>query len=230
MNTDDLCFPPVDPYAEAKAAFADGELQVNPPSGGWVDWPQRYFPGMEWKPHELRRRPTYNGWIEWKGGECPIPHAKAVEWEVQWEVRLRKPTEGAITGAESSAVDAWWWHDDPSDPHEIVAYRLKPATAATGPAFIPTGLRTDKFGRGYVVCQDAAAPIPAAEDRKTAQEYAAALHGDDDPVQDTDRPGIANAAMYRAMTTPKPAKPEPRDEPGLLTVAPMGAHPRGWGL
>lgn len=154
--------------------------------------------------------PKDDGWTAWPGGECPIPHAKAGEYEV----RCSSVTEehAADWTNHISAVYLSGW----DLPGYFVAYRLKPATAAT----------VDGWDLGRFPAE----PIPSAEDRNTAQEYAAALNGDDDPVQDTDRPGIANAAMHKAMTTPKPAKPEPRDEPGLLTVAPMGSHARGWGI
>ena len=193
MNTDDLCFPPVQPELLAEAAAIDRALKILGANFG------------------LRGKaaPKGDGWIAWEGGECPIPHAKAGEWEA-------KERNGKITTQMCDAAADAWDHRPDCDRYDIVAYRLKPATAAT----------VDGWDLGHFPTE----PIPAADDRKTAQEYAAALNGDDDPVQDTDRPGIANAAMFKAMTTPKPVRPAPRDELGLLTVAPMGSHARGWGL
>lgn len=49
---------PVDPYAEAKAAFADGELQTLASNGSWVDWDTNVRPVWTgWYPFEFRRRP-----------------------------------------------------------------------------------------------------------------------------------------------------------------------------
>lgn len=50
---------PVDPYAEARAAYADGELQVQEPNGSWFDW-HRYSnaaPKYDDHPARYRRRP-----------------------------------------------------------------------------------------------------------------------------------------------------------------------------
>ena len=60
-------------------------------------------------------------WIEWGGGECPIPGAKAGDWQV----RFRNGDEVS----DSSPVGYLWWGREPgSETYEIVAYRLK-ATA-----------------------------------------------------------------------------------------------------
>ena len=221
---DDLCFPPVDPYAEARAAFADGELQVKQWDGSWIDTPRPGF--VLWhsfKPSDFRRRPKDDGWISWPGGECPIPWANAGEYEAKARGGSRYTLE---PDTSAKALD---WRDTGAD-WNIIAYRLKPPTAATVADDSSGMMCFNAYSHTWDLGHFPADPIPSAEDRKTAQEYAAALHGDDDPVQDTDRPGIANAAMHKAMTTPKQPAPEKREEPGLLTVADLSGRIGGkWG-
>ena len=55
-----------DPYAEAKRAFKDGELQYESFHGGWKDW---FYPDINWNafsPCALRRKPKepQGKWVE----------------------------------------------------------------------------------------------------------------------------------------------------------------------
>lgn len=58
------------------------------------------------------------GWITWKGGECPIPDAKAGEYEIRFG-------NGEIKAGDICDAIHWHWEHIFNDAdYNIVAYRL----------------------------------------------------------------------------------------------------------
>jgi hypothetical protein len=60
-----------------------------------------------------------DGWIPWEGGECPIPEAKAGEYEIK--CRLMPNAFGSKFNA---AKIIFWQHYAPWFSYDIIAYRL----------------------------------------------------------------------------------------------------------
>lgn len=56
-------------------------------------------------------------WIEWNGGECPIPDAKAGEYEIE-----RRYGDQEIPLCNAKAAD--WQHENAFYECDIIAYRL----------------------------------------------------------------------------------------------------------
>lgn len=73
-----------------------------------------WFPRVPITP---RREPAADaeGWIPWAGGECPIPYARAREWEA-----LSRGGQPELSQMPARA-DVWRHHNL---DHDIVAYRL----------------------------------------------------------------------------------------------------------
>lgn len=66
-----------DPYAGAKAAFLDGELEFcveefKGQEGRWIKWNSPHEPAWWANPPCRYRRAHSAGWIQWGGGKCPI--------------------------------------------------------------------------------------------------------------------------------------------------------------
>jgi hypothetical protein len=149
-------------------------------------------------------------WVEWKGGECPIPHAKAGEWECRCASVLAL-IFCRWNGADERRYAAFWGHLYPKDDFNITAYRvLKTVTQ-----LVDEALRM-------------ADELSATIDRNEAQLEKAAL-----PLPQSDLPGIAKQQAWLAaqpVPVPPPA-PAPKEHPGLATVAPLSGRVGGrWGV
>lgn len=59
----------------------------------------------------------WSEWIEWKGGECPIPHAKAGEW--WWRIG---EAPAARPSVKDAADDRDW---NSGSLYQITAYRVR---------------------------------------------------------------------------------------------------------
>lgn len=57
-------------------------------------------------------------WIEWTGGECPIPDAKAGEYEIE-----RRNGDQGIPLCDANSAD-WLHEEDVFFEYDITAYRL----------------------------------------------------------------------------------------------------------
>lgn len=60
----------------------------------------------------------WSEWIKWNGGECPIPHAKAGEWQGRYK-------DGDICGNGADATDLRWHWINGGSGGDKVAYRVK---------------------------------------------------------------------------------------------------------
>ena len=125
-----------DPYAEAKKAWQDGELQYESFHGGWKDW---LHPDINWNafsPCALRRKPKepQGKWVECevfeRDGWCvfnalnpfgtnyqiPIDNAQSIKgfggylYDGRWSLRMKSennpPTNGAVI-RKPDAVRFW---------------------------------------------------------------------------------------------------------------------------
>lgn len=62
-------------------------------------------------------KPDADGWIPWAGGECPIPDAKAGEYEIIFRDLMR------TKAVDTYSATAWVWRHL-NGGSDITAYRL----------------------------------------------------------------------------------------------------------
>lgn len=112
----------------------DGAVQeINSGDGVASDYPfvskqgRMFHPNGAWarriaqEPRNLLFECDRDGWVKWEGqGECPIPWAKAGEWEAEL-------SDGLVETDTSDASECVWSHDNLGD---IIAFRLIPKEEA----------------------------------------------------------------------------------------------------
>lgn len=133
---EELQQPDPDPYAELKAAHAEGKVIqfFSKTSDRWNDCNELDPPTWTSPPDRYRIKPDENPWIEWHGGKCPLKDEEVEEWQIKW-------ANGDITTNPKASPSDYIW-TKLNFPDDIAAYRVtkwrKPAPKQKlGPEDVP---------------------------------------------------------------------------------------------